>query len=153
VSQPPHSLLRQLLSGLGRPVGAPGAGHLSDAAVGELVTGRASSDAAEQQRAHLDVCLPCLKRFTALQSALAATPAPARFAKPTPPLASLRADVDQAVEETGRARAKLSALGARRVESQEPTAYQRRSSAASPSLMDVRVVQANIDNSDSLLTS
>src|SRR5207245_6175851 len=42
---------------------------LSDAALGDLAAGRTARDAAHQQRAHLDGCLTCLKRFTGLQAA------------------------------------------------------------------------------------
>jgi hypothetical protein len=102
VNEPGHRVLRQLLSGLGRPDQDVAGEHLSDAVLGDLAAGRTTHDAAQRPRAHLDRCLACLERFAALQAALT-TPADVPPATQRPTATQLPAAVDEAIRDTHRA--------------------------------------------------
>ena len=127
-------------------------GHPSDAMLGELAAGRAARGAAEQQRAHLDGCLACLSRFTALQAAL--TTRAQHRAEPSRPAATvsqLRAAVQETISEAHRESDRFRSLHKLTAEVQRPHTPSGPIPAASLSLVDRGDTQASADEDDPLL--
>jgi hypothetical protein len=85
-----------------------------------LAAGRAARDDVQQQRAHLDSCLACLKRFTALQAALT-TPVGMQAVARRPTTTELPSAVNEAIQDVHRASAALSDLAEFGAEVQEST--------------------------------
>ena len=149
MSEPRHRVLRQLLSGLGRPTPEPAAAHLSDAVLGDLAAGRTARDAAQQQRAHLDGCLACLKRFTALQAALT-TRSDVQPAARTPTTTQLAAAVNQAIQDVRGASAAFGGHVALGTEAQHTAVAWRAMPATSLAFM-MRIPEPSVEETDPLL--